>query len=325
MQQPDVYDVIIVGLGPGAITAAIYSYRKRVKTLLIGKDFGGAMLISGEIENWPGEIHTDGIKLSEKFEQHVRKYCTDISCLDQSLVTKIERATASGGAPLTSGEGNLFRVHNEHEKSYLSKTVIYATGRTPKKLGVPGEEQYRNRGVSYCAVCDGPLFGGKEVAVIGGGNSALEAVLMLTKIASHVTVVNRNPHFKGEEIYIQQLSKLPNVTVVANGVTTEIRGDGTFASGIVVEDKQTQKKQEFPAKGIFVEIGSLPITDPVKDLGVTLTAYKDIIVNRNCETNIPGFYAIGDVTDVRDKQIVVAAGMGCTAALSAGDYLVRTS
>lgn len=318
MQETDVYDVIIVGLGPGAITAAIYSYRKRVKTLLIGKDFGGAMLISGEIENWPGEMHTDGIKLSEKFEQHVRKYCTDVSCFDQSLVTKIEREGDPAGRA-----GGLFRVHNEHEKSYLSKTVIYATGRTPKKLGVPGEEQYRNKGVSYCAVCDGPLFGGKEVAVIGGGNSALEAVLMLTKIASHVTVVNRNPQFKGEEIYIQQLSKLSNVTVVASGVTTEIRGDGTFASGIVVEDKQTQKTQEFPAKGVFVEIGSLPIIDPVKDLGVTLNAYKDIVVNRNCETNIPGFYAIGDVTDVRDKQIVVAAGMGCTAALSAGDYLVR--
>jgi len=313
MPESDVYDVIIVGLGPGAITAAIYSYRKRVKTLVIGKDFGGAVLISGEIENWPGEVHTDGIQLSQKFEQHLKKYCTDVSCFDQSLVTKIER------------EGKLFRVHNEHGKSYVSRTVIYATGRTPKKLGVPGEEQYRNKGVSYCAVCDGPLFGGKEVAVIGGGNSALEAILMLTKIASKVTVVNINPQFKGDEIYIQQLPKLTNVEVVYSGVTAEIRGDGKFVTGIVVEDKKTRQKRAFPTKGIFVEIGSLPIVDSVSNLGVTLNAYKDIVVNRNCETNIPGFYAIGDVTDVRDKQIVVAAGMGCTAALSAGDYLVKGS
>lgn len=311
MQQTDLYDVIIVGLGPGAITAAVYSYRKRVKTLLIGKDFGGAVLVSGEIENWPGEVHTDGIQLSEKFEQHVRKYCTDVSCFDQSLVTKIER------------EDNLFRVHNEHGKSYVSKTVIYATGRKPKQLGVPGEEQYRNKGVSYCAVCDGPLFGGKEVAVIGGGNSALEAVLMLTKIAFKVTAVNINPEFKGDEIYIQQLPKYSNVEVVASSLTTEIRGDGKFATGIVVEDKATKQRREVPAKGIFVEIGSLPIIEPVKDLGLELNAYKDIVVNRHCETNIPGFYAVGDVTDIRDKQIVVAAGMGCTAALSAGEYLVK--
>ena len=311
MPEKDSYDVIIVGLGPGAITAAIYSYRKRVKTLLIGKDFGGAVLISGEIENWPGEVHTDGIQLSQKFEQHVRQYCTDVSCFDQSLVTKIER------------EGKLFRVHNEHGKSYVSKTVIYATGRKPRQLGVPGEEQYRNKGVTYCAVCDGPLFSGKDVAIIGGGNSALEAILMMTKIASTVTAVNLHPQFKGDEIYIQQLPTLSNVTVIYQGVTTEVRGDGKFATGIVVEDKETKKRRDIPARGIFVEIGSLPIMEPVKDLGLHLNAYKEIVVNRNCETNLQGFFAIGDVTDVRDKQIVVAAGMGCTAALSAGEYLMK--
>lgn len=311
LKQPDVYDVVIVGLGPAAVTAAIYSYRKRVKTLLIGKDFGGAVLISGEIENWPGIVHTDGIELSQKFEEQIRKYCTDVSCFDQSSVTKIER------------QGNLFRVHNEHGRFYDTKTVIYATGRKPRQLGVPGEEQYRNKGVTYCAVCDGPLFGGKEVAIIGGGNSALEAILMMTKIASKITAVNINPTFKGDEIYIQQLPKLPNVDVVYNGVTTEVTGDGKFASGIVVEDKETKTRREIPAKGVFVEIGSLPIIEPVQDLGLALNEYREITVNRNCETNIPGFYAAGDITDVRDKQIVVAAGMGCTAALSAGEYLAK--
>lgn len=307
------YDVVIVGLGPAAITAAIYSYRKRMKTLVVGKDFGGAILVSGEIENWPGMGHTDGIQLASAFEQHLKKYCTDISCFDQSLVTKIER------------EGNLFRVRNEHEKSYLATTVIYATGRKPRQLGVQGEEQYRNKGVTYCAVCDGPLFGEKEVAVIGGGNSALEAILMMTKIASRVTAVNKNPAFKGDEVYIQQLGKFPNVKIISSGVTKEIQGDGKFATGVVVEDKNTKEQQVIPAKGIFVEIGSLPIIEPVADLALALNAYKEIRVGRNCETNIPGFFAAGDITDVRDKQIVVAAGMGCTAALSAGEYLARLS
>lgn len=312
----DLYDVVIVGLGPAAITAAIYSYRKRAKTLLIGKDFGGAILVSGEIENWPSYIHTDGIELSQRFEEHVKKYCTDVSCFDQSLVTKITR------------ESTFFRVHNENGRSILTKTVIYATGRTPRKLGVPGEEEYRNKGVTYCAVCDGPLFGGKEVAVIGGGNSALEAILLMTKIASKVTAVNIHSAFKGDEIYIQQLSQLPNVEVIFNGVTTEIRGDGKFATGIVVEDmedivKETKQRREIAARGIMVEIGSRPIIEPVQDLGLTLNAYKEIQVNRNCETNIQGFFAAGDITDIRDKQIVVAAGMGCTAALSSGEYLAK--
>ncbi len=311
LEQSDVYDVVIVGLGPAAVTAAIYSYRKRAKTLLIGKDFGGAVLISGEIENWPGEVHTDGIQLSQKLEQHVRKYCTDVSCFDQSLVTSIER------------ESSLFRVHNEHGKSYQTKTVVYATGRTPRKLGVPGEEEYRNKGVTYCAVCDGPLFGGKEVAIVGGGNSALEAILMMTKIASRITAVNKNPTFKGDEIYIQQLTKLPNVEYVYNGMTVEVKGDGKFASGIVVEDITTKHRREIPAKGIMVEIGSLPIVEPIAGLGLDLNAYKEITVGRNCETGIPGFFAAGDVTNVRDKQIVVSAGMGCTAALSAGEYLAK--
>lgn len=307
----DIYDVIVVGLGPAAITAAIYSYRKRAKTLVVGKDFGGAVLISGEIENWPGELHTDGIQLSQKFEQHIRKYCTDVSCFDQSLVTKIER------------EGKLFRVHNEHDRSYLTKTLIYATGRKPRLLGVPGEEKYRNKGVTYCAVCDGPLFGGKEVAVVGGGNSALEAILLLTKIAAHITAVNKNPTYKGDEIYIQQLARFSNVAVVYNGRTKEVKGDGTFAQGIVVEDTLTGKVTEYPAKGVFVEIGSMPIVEPITNLGLEVNAYGEIKANRNAETNIPGLFAAGDITDVRDKQIVVAAAMGCIAALSAGEYLAK--
>jgi alkyl hydroperoxide reductase subunit F len=172
-------------------------------------------------------------------------------------------------------------------------------------------------------VCDGPLFGGKEVASIGGGNSALEAILMMTKIASHITAVNKNSAFKGDEIYIQQLSSLPNVEVVYSAATREVKGDGQFASSIVVENTATKETKEYPAKGVFVEIGSIPIIEPVNGLGLEMTAYNEIKVSRNAETNIPGFFAAGDITDIRDKQIVVAAGMGCAAALSAGEYLIK--
>lgn len=320
-ESAELYDVVIVGLGPAGITAAIYSYRKRLKTLLIGKDFGGAVLVSGEIENWPGEVHTDGIQLSQKFQEHIQKYCTDVSCFDQSLVTRIEREATPASLREALRAGHLFRVHNEHGRSYLAKAVVYAAGRKPRELRVPGEQTYRNKGITYCAVCDGPLFGGQEVAVIGGGNSALEAILMMTKIASKVTAVNINPAFKGDEIYIQQLPSLTNVEVLYNGVTTEVTGDGKFATGIVVEDKETKQKRVIPVKGIMVEIGSLPIIDPVRTLGLELNAWNDIVVNEHCETGIPGFYAAGDVTNVRDKQIVVSAAMGCTAALSAGAYI----
>lgn len=315
--QEALYDVVIVGLGPAAITAAVYSFRKRVKTLLIGKDFGGAVLISGEIENWPGMVHTDGIELSQKLEEQVKKYCTDDSCFDQSLVTKIEKA------------GNLFRVHADTSRVYQTRTVIYTTGRRPKKLGVPGEEQYRNKGVTYCATCDGPLFHGKDVVIIGGGNAAMEAALMMKNIAKHVTVVTINPELMGDQIYIEQLTKAAqdggNVRVIYSGATSEVKGDGTFATSIVVKDTKRGASEEIPVRGVFVEIGSLPIIDPVRELGLTLNSYEDILVNRLCETNIPGFFAAGDVTDIRDKQIVVAAGMGCTAALSAGEYLIKNS
>ncbi len=311
LAPPDVYDVVIVGLGPAAVTAAIYSYRQRIKTLLIGKDFGGAVLVSGEIENWPGMVHTDGIELSQKFEEQVRKYCSDVSCFDQSLVTAIEL------------RGPLYRVHNEHGRFYDTKTVIYATGRTPRKLGVPGEERYRNKGVTYCAVCDGPLFHGKDVAIIGGGNSALEAILLMTKIASKVTAVNINAQFRGDEIYIQQLPKLLNVSVMTSGVTTEIAGDGKFVTEITVEDQVSATRRIIPVRGVFVEIGSIPIIEPVKNLGLALNPYNEVIVTRNGETNLPGFFGAGDVTDVRDKQIVVSAGMGCVAALSAGQFVTK--
>lgn len=312
---PGVYDVVIVGLGPAGITAAIYCYRARVKTLLIGKDFGGAVLVSGEIENWPGVVHTDGLELSQKLEEHVKKYCTDVSCFDQSSVTTIERRR------------ELFRVHNEHERFYDTRTVIYATGRTPRRLGVPGEEQYRNKGVTYCATCDGPLFHNKDVVIIGGGNSALEATLLMKNIAAKVTVVNKNAAFRGDQIYIDQLQKDAaqdgKVRVMYQSITKEVRGDGKFATGIVVEHAVTKQTEEIPVKGIFVEIGSLPIIEPIKNLGLELSPFNEIKVTRNMETNIPGFYAAGDVADIRDKQIVVSAGSGCTAALSAGEYLAK--
>jgi len=315
MNQDKPFDVIVAGLGPAGVTAAIYSFRNNYSTLLLGQELGGATLVSGEIENWPGMVKTNGFELSAKFEEQIRHYCQDGTCLKNVLVSKISK------------EGNLFKVEDESGDTYLSKTVIYVTGRRPIKLRIPGEEEYKNKGVTYCATCDGPLYKGKEVAVIGGANSALKATQMLMNIASKVTIVTINDKLKGDEISVQQLEQAAkensNLRIVYRGNTMEVKGDGKFVSGVVVENMDTKEKEEIPVKGIFVEIGSSPIIDPVKELGLKLNKGNEIEVSKGMETNIPGFFAAGDVTDIRDKQIIVAAGSGCTAALSAQEYLTK--
>ncbi len=315
MNQDKPFDVIVAGLGPAGVTAAVYSFRNNYSTLLLGQELGGATLVSGEIENWPGMVKTNGFELSAKFEEQIRHYCQDGTCLKNVLVSKISK------------EGNLFKVEDESGDTYLSKTVIYVTGRRPIKLRIPGEEEYKNKGVTYCATCDGPLYKGKEVAVIGGANSALKATQMLMNIASKVTIVTINDKLKGDEISVQQLEQAAkensNLRIVYRGNTMEVKGDGKFVSGVVVENMDTKEKEEIPVKGIFVEIGSSPIIDPVKELGLKLNKGNEIEVSKGMETNIPGFFAAGDVTDIHDKQIIVAAGSGCTAALSAQEYLTK--
>jgi alkyl hydroperoxide reductase subunit F len=223
--------------------------------------------------------------------------------------------------------GDLFSVIDKDGMEYLSKTVIYATGGEPRKLNIPGEQEYRNHGVTFCATCDGPLYRGKDVAIIGGGNSALKSAHMMKNIAKSVVVVTINPEFIGEQISIRQLEKAENestkVRTIKNGKTIEIKGNGKFVESIIVEHLDSKEKEEINVQGVFVEIGLRSITEPVKDLGLKINATGEIVANREMETNIPGFFVAGDVSDLRDKQIIVAAGTGCVAALSASEYVAK--
>lgn len=315
MSENIIYDIVIVGLGPAATTAALYSYRNNLKTLLIGESFGGATLVSGEIENWPGVINTTGFELSEKLEEQLKKYCSDETCMKRSLIKNIIK------------NGELFSIIDKDGMEYISKTVIYATGSESKKLNIPGEQEYRNRGVTFCATCDGPLYRGKDVVIIGGGNSALKSAHMMKNIAKSVVIITINPEFIGEQISIQQLEKAEKegevVRIIKNGKTIEVKGDGKFVKSIIVEHLDSKEKEEINVQGIFVEIGLRPITGPVKDLGLEMNTTGEIMANMEMETNIAGFFVAGDVSNLRDKQIIVASGTGCIAALSASEYVAK--
>jgi len=307
-----VYDIIIVGLGPAATTAGLYSLRNNLKTLMIGETFGGATLVSGEIENWPGVVNTNGFELAEKFEEQIKRYTPDGSSIKRSLVKTITK------------KGNLFSVLDKDGTEYLSKTVIYSTGSESRKLSVPGEAEYRNKGVTYCATCDGPLYKGKDVVIIGGGNSAMKAALMMKNIAKSLAIISINPKLGGEQISITQVEKAVaegKIRLVLNGKTKEIGGNGKFVDKIFVEHTDTGETEVIAVQGVFVEIGLIPITEPVKELGLNFNQIGEIETDREMKTNIAGFFVAGDVGDLRDKQIIVAAGSGCTAALSAAEYV----
>lgn len=300
------YDVAIVGYGPAGITAAIYSARKKLKTLLIGDLPGGEITNSGDIENWPGDGETDGLKLADKMVQHLGLHKDDVTIV-QDKVEIIEK------------EGTDFTLRVGAEV-YTSKTVIYAAGRHPRKLSVPGEDEFKNKGVTYCATCDAPLFGGKAVAVIGGGNTGAEAVIMLQKIARKIYLLHIEDTLKADQILVNNFRDDSKVIITLKAKTTRIEGSGTVEKLVYTDEKD--QEQTIEVQGVFVAIGSIPNTEPVKDL-LKLDRFGAIPADRYGTTEVPGFLAAGDVTDIRDAQIVVAAGHGCSAALSAGDYLAR--
>ena len=319
------HELIIIGGSAAATTAGIYAARRGLKFKIISKDFGGEVATSGEIGNWPGDGMTDGIALAEKFRKHLEQYNVD---LEEGVEVESVQKQDGGG----------FLIKTKSGQIYSAKTVIITTGVHPRPLNLPGEREFRNKGVSYCTTCDGPLFGGKVVATIGGGNSALESGLMLADIAAKVYVLNKNPQFKGDNVLIENLKKKQNVEIIYNANTTEIFGQ-QFVTGLKYKskdpaqslsaDRHSEKgralggasgEQEIKVDGIFIHIGMVP-NSGVVPAEVEKNKFGEIIVNANCETNIPGLYAAGDVTDVPFKQIVIAAGQGCIATLSAVQYL----
>lgn len=302
------YDILIVGYGPAGITAGIYAARKKLSVILIGDLPGGEVRNSGEIENWPGDRATDGNALAEKMISHLQDHADGVEVVQDKIKT-ITKA------------GDVFTSITDSGKEFQSKTVVYTAGRHPRMLGIPGEEEHKNLGVTYCATCDAPLFAGKDVAVVGGGNTGAEAVIMLQKIASHIYLLHNADKLNADPILVANFENDPKVTILYNTQTTAITGE-QLVSSLTYKNKSTQEETTLAVEGIFVTIGANPNTEPVKDL-IELTKFKSIPADRYAVTSVPGFFAAGDVTDIRDAQIVVAAGHGCSAALSAGDFISR--
>ncbi|KJJ85430.1 Alkyl hydroperoxide reductase subunit F [Candidatus Omnitrophus magneticus] len=298
-----IYDVIVIGAGPAGITASIYAVRKGLNTLIVTKDIGGQTAWSGDIENYVGYQFITGIDLTSKFEEHMKKYNIEIK--EGYDLNRLEQS---------SGVFKIFSL----DQVFLSKSVIIATGKRSRKLGVEGEDEFRNRGVAYCATCDGPVFAGKITAVIGGGNSALEAVLQLIGIAKHVYLINIAQELTGDAVIREKILNAPNLTVMNNTRVTKINGS-KFVESISVE--QGGNAEIIPLNGIFIEIGLSPNTDFESSL--LKNEQNEIIVNFRNETNIPGVFAAGDVTNVPEKQIIIAAGEGAKAALAAFRYVMK--
>lgn len=306
-------DLIIIGGSAAATAAGIYAARRGLNFKIITKDFGGEVATSGEIGNWPGVIQTDGITLARQFKEHLRFYNVEPEeGIEVEKITRFEDGTfclaVKNGKP--------------GKCDYAAKAVIVATGVHPKLLNIPGEKEFRNKGVTYCTVCDGPLFGGKTAAVIGGGNSALEAALMLADIAKKVYIINILPDFTGEQILINNLKTKKNVEIIHNADTREIFGK-EFVSGLRYKDNSPSgegKERELKIDGVFIHIGMVP-NSQIMPPEVEKNALGEIVVNKNCETNIHGLYAAGDTTDMPFKQIIIATGQGATAALNVVNYL----
>jgi alkyl hydroperoxide reductase subunit AhpF len=318
------FDLIVIGGSAAATAAGIYAARRGLNFKIITKDFGGEVATSGEIGNWPGIIQTDGITLAQQFKNHLASYgVKPEEGIEVEKIIKQPDGTfciiaKRDGVTMASDKIKSLAGEDTPRCDYKAKAVIVASGVRPRELNIPGEKEFRNKGVTYCTTCDGPLFGGKTVAVIGGGNSALEAALMLTDIAEKVYVINKNPAFKGDAMLIDNLKTKKNIEIIYNAKTREIIG-AEFVSSLTYDD-ETGNARQLSVEGVFIHIGMVPNSGLVPP-ETEKNAFGEIVVNKNCETNIPGLYAAGDVTDIPFKQIVIAAGQGAIAALSAVNYL----
>ena len=304
------YELIIIGGGPAGMTAAVYAARKKLNTLLISYDIGGQGLTTWLVENYMGYQFIDGRELMQKFEEQVKQFSTDVKV---EVGKRVER--------LSKVEGG-FEVRADSGETYKAKAVILATGKRPRQLNVPREKELLGRGVTYCAICDGPLFADVKVAVIGGGNSALEAADDMVKIADHVYLVSLTP-LTGDQILIDKVKSAGKLTIFLEYEVLEIKGKSRVEA-IKIRGLKSKQEKELNVGGVFVEIGLVPNSELVKKL-VTLNRLGEVEVNCGSETGVPGFFAAGDVTSVPDKQIVVAAGEGAKAALQAHRYLQRLS
>lgn len=288
------YDLIIIGGGPAGVSAGVYAARKRLKTLLVTPEFGGQSIVSEGIENWIGTVKISGNDLAKNLKEHVKAYAGETLTIKEESVSDIKKTDTGFSVVTDSGEVE-------------TKTVLVATGSTRRKLEIPGAAEFDNKGLTYCASCDGPLFSGMDVVVIGGGNAALETSAQLLAYCKSVTLLNRTEKLKGDEITVEKLKQNPNFRIILNAVPKEIKGEN-FVSGIVYEDATTKESVELKAPGIFVEIGLLPTTYFAKNI-LELNKIGQIPVDpKNQKTNIPGIWAAGDCTDGLYHQNNIASG-----------------
>ncbi len=307
----ETFDVLVVGGGPAGASAAIYAARKGINTGVVAERFGGQVLDTMSIENLVSVPKTDGPKLASALETHVLEYDVDLMDLQRA-----ESLSRSDSGEITVGLANGAQL--------TSRSVILSTGARWRHLNVPGENEYLNKGVAYCPHCDGPLFKGKPVAVVGGGNSGIEAAIDLAGITSHVTVLEFADALLADDVLQRKLYSLPNVTVILSAATTEVLGDGEQVTGLTYTDRTTDESHQVDLNGIFVQIGLLPNTEWLEG-AIDLSPRGEIVIDDRGQTSMPGVFAAGDATTVPYKQIVIAMGAGSTAALSAFDHLIRTS
>jgi thioredoxin reductase (NADPH) len=306
MSQEQFYDLIIVGGGPGGLSAGIYAMRAALKTVLIEKGVpGGQINLSDEVENYPGFEHISGAELSMKFAEHARAY--GLEEINEE-VTAIEPGIEHHTVRLAGGQ--VLRSH----------AVILATGGSPRKLEIPGESEYYGKGVSYCAVCDGFFFRGKELVVVGGGDSACEEALYLAKLASKVYLVHRRDALRASMILQQRVQDDCNIEILWNSVVTEIKADEQGVNGVTLQDTRSQAKREMPIDGVFIFIGFVP-NNQLVPAGIRINGDGFVVTDDKCETNTPGIYVVGDLRERYARQIVLAAGDGCLASLAAAHYV----
>ena len=306
------YDVLVVGGGPAGASAAVYAARKGIRTGVVAERFGGQVLDTLSIENLISVPHTEGPKLVAALEQHVREYEVEI--------VNLQRAEQL----IPTGADGLATVRLASGASLKSRSVIIATGARWREMNVPGEQEYRGKGVAYCPHCDGPLFKGKRVAVIGGGNSGVEAAIDLAGVVAHVTLLEFDSKLRADAVLQAKLKSLPNVTVITSALTSRVNGNGEKVTGLIYQDRPSGESRELALDGIFVQIGLLPNTDWLKGT-IALSARGEIEIDARGQTSLPGIFAAGDATTVPYKQIIISMGEGAKAALGAFDHLIRSS
>ena len=302
-----IYDVLIIGGGPAGLTAAVYCMRKGVSTALITDEIGGQVTSTTEIENYMGYMYIEGEELVDKFEDQVKQF--EIAYQSNKRVKSIT-------------DDKINQVTLEDGTTYQAKSIIVAAGKSSRKINCPGEERLTGKGVAYCAICDAPLYADKEVVIVGGGNSAIEAAIDLAKIAEKVTIIQLLDHLTADEILIERLEDYDNVDILFEHEVAKIEGENKVEN-IVVQDTQQNNKQDITADGIFIEIGWIPNTNFVEGV-LQLNDYNEIMVDCKCRTNKEGIFAAGDITNVPFKQIIIASGEGAKAALSACDYVLKS-